>query len=117
MSIDLSGFNPAQVPSTQVKRELITASLLSSERFLQEILNTPRNEAEEVDGPDHFQEPVASLYQRYNQWCTVNGERFVQSSSRFGVTAKAMKFQRTNPRMASGRVWRYIHTGAAPVRY
>ena len=116
MSIDLSDFNPAQVPSTQVKRELITASLLSSERFLQEILNAPKHEAEEGDGPDHFQEPVASLYQRYDQWCKVNGERWVQSSSRFGVTAKAMGFQRMYPRMAGGRVWHYVHTGAAPVR-
>ena len=119
MSIDLSDFNPAQVPTTQTKRELITASLLSSERFLQEILsNEPKHEGEEAGGPDHFQEPCASLYQRYTQWCATNGERFQQSSSRFGVTAKAMGFQKTYPRTAGGgRVHQYVHMGAAPARF
>ena len=118
MSIDLSDFNPAQVPTTQTKRELITASLLSSERFLQEILsNEPKLEGEEAGGPDHFQEPCASLYQRYTQWCTTNGERHQQSNSRFGVTAKAMGFLKTYPRTGAGRVRHYVHPVAAAVRY
>ena len=112
MSVDLSNFNPANVPSTQTKRELIMAGLLSSERFLQDILAEARLEEENTG--DHFQEPCAMLYQRYTEWCKTNGERFTQSASRFGITAKAMGFQKTHPRMASGRVWHYTHPLAPP---
>ena len=111
MSVDLSGFNPANVPSTQTKRELITAGLLSSERFLLEILNEPKPEGEE-DSDEHFQEQCALLYQRYADWCRVNGEKYQQNNVRFGVTAKALGFQKTQRRTAGGRVWHYVHTGA-----
>ena len=32
LEVDLSDWNPAQVPTTQMKRELVMAGLLSSER-------------------------------------------------------------------------------------
>ena len=114
MSIDLSDFNPANVPLTHTKQELITAGLLSSERFLQEILNEPPDE--EAEGADYFQEPCAALYQRYARWCSTNGERFTQSNIRFGAMAKSMGFKRTYPRTGHGRIYHYIHTGAASMR-
>ena len=112
MEVDLSDWNPAQVPTTQMKRELITAGLLSSERFLQEVLSEAH--APETED-DYFSEPCAALYERYTRWCVTNGERYQQSSSRFGVQAKAMGFQKTYPRTAGGRVHHYVHTGAPPV--
>ena len=86
---------------------------MSSERFLQEILAVAREPPggdEDPEAPAHFQEPCASLYQRYTDWCRVNGERHTQSNTRFGVTAKALGFQKTYPRTAGGgRVHQYVH--------
>ena len=51
MSVDLNDFNPADVRMTQMKRELITAGLLTSERFLLEVLSEA---AEERQVPCEF---------------------------------------------------------------
>jgi hypothetical protein len=78
------------IPDTEIRREMMNMSKPSALKFVDAVREENLFEGfEEV--------PATSLYARYKQWCSDNGERTVVSSTKFG-TVISTKLQKRHTR-------------------
>ncbi|GBC27127.2 integrase [Rhizophagus irregularis DAOM 181602=DAOM 197198] len=83
LSRDLTGFNPRSIPDTQMKRELIEASIPNPQRFIQYYL-----EMMWPDNCDTLEIPCTNFYSTYQNWCSEKGENKTLSDNKFGMEIK-----------------------------
>ncbi|GET52805.1 D5-like helicase-primase [Rhizophagus irregularis DAOM 181602=DAOM 197198] len=83
LSRDLTGFNPRSIPDTQMKWELIEASIPNPQRFIQYYL-----EIMWPDNCDTLEIPCTNFYSTYQNWCSEKGENKTLSDNKFGMEIK-----------------------------
>ncbi|GBC44426.2 poxvirus D5 protein [Rhizophagus irregularis DAOM 181602=DAOM 197198] len=102
LSRDLTGFNPRSIPDTQMKRELIEASIPNPQRFIQYYL-----EMMWPDNCDTLEIPCTNFYSTYQNWCSEKGENKTLSDNKFGMEIKQF-IPKTRPRRSGARINYYI---------
>ncbi|PKK56196.1 hypothetical protein RhiirC2_800542 [Rhizophagus irregularis] len=83
LSRDLTSFNPRTIPNTQMKQELIEASIPNLQRFLQYYL-----EIMWPDNCDTLEIPCTNFYSTYQNWCSEKGENKTLSDNKFSMEIK-----------------------------
>ncbi|PKY36919.1 hypothetical protein RhiirB3_460717, partial [Rhizophagus irregularis] len=102
LSRDLTSFNPRSIPDTQMKRELIEASIPNPQRFIQYYL-----EMMWPDNCDTLEIPCTNFYSTYQNWCSEKGENKTLSDNKFGMEIKQF-IPKTRPRRSGARINYYI---------
>ncbi|CAB4410467.1 unnamed protein product [Rhizophagus irregularis] len=83
LSRDLTGFNSRTIPDTQMKQELIEASIPNPQRFIQYYL-----EMMWPDNCDRLEIPCTNFYSTYQNWCSEKGENKTLSDNKFDMEIK-----------------------------
>ncbi|GET64382.1 poxvirus D5 protein [Rhizophagus irregularis DAOM 181602=DAOM 197198] len=102
LSRDLTSFNPRSIPDTQMKQELIEASIPNPQRFIQYYL-----EMMWPDNCDTLEIPCTNFYSTYQNWCSEKGENKTLSDNKFGMEIKQF-IPKTRPRRSGARINYYI---------
>ncbi|GBC13564.1 poxvirus D5 protein [Rhizophagus irregularis DAOM 181602=DAOM 197198] len=102
LSRDLTSFNPRSIPDTQMKRELIEASIPNPQRFIQYYL-----EMMWPDNCDTLEISCTNFYSTYQNWCSEKGENKTLSDNKFGMEIKQF-IPKTRPRRSGARINYYI---------
>ncbi|CAG8674441.1 121_t:CDS:2, partial [Paraglomus brasilianum] len=100
LSLDISDWNPQDIPATKMKTDTMMEHLANPIRFIiDHILSWPENRTEK---------PICSnLYQDYRIWCERNGENSF-TSKKFGKTPPTIGIERKQVRTNGKREWVYI---------
>ncbi|CAB4445841.1 unnamed protein product [Rhizophagus irregularis] len=102
LSRDLTSFNSRTIPDTQMKQELIEASIPNPQRFIQYYL-----EMMWPDNCDRLEIPCTNFYSTYQNWCSEKGENKTLSDNKFGMEIKQF-IPKTRPRRSGARINYYM---------
>ena len=100
LSLDISDWNPQDIPATKMKTDIILEHLPNPKRFIiDHISSWSENRTENSI--------CSNLYQEYRIWCERNGENSF-TSKKFGKTPPTIGIERKQVRINGKREWVYI---------
>ncbi|RHZ54551.1 hypothetical protein Glove_426g27 [Diversispora epigaea] len=100
LSLDISDWNPQDIPATKMKTDIMLEHLPNPKRFIiDHISSWPENRTENSI--------CSNLYQEYRIWCERNGENPF-TNKKFGKTPPTIGIERKQVRINGKREWVYI---------
>ncbi|CAG8625427.1 10153_t:CDS:2, partial [Scutellospora calospora] len=99
LSLDISDWNPQDIPATKMKTDIMLEHLPNSKRFIiDHISSWPENRTKNSI--------CSNLYQEYRIWCERNGKNLF-TNKKFGKTPSTIGIERKQAQINGKRDWVY----------